>query len=101
MVRSMLAQTAKWPPNSLYSDQAPSYVADLQVAKLRHLLVSKIEKDAASISELGKRCIELLGRVGLLCGSPEDLLMAAKYQRLHRVDLTGCLGPLLSDDSIL
>ena len=45
MIKSLLRQTEKWKPNALFSNKAASFVADLQVAKLRKLLVEKIESD--------------------------------------------------------
>ena len=87
----MLNQTQKWRPNSLFSDKAASYVSDLQVAKLRNLLREQIdscpanggENDGLDYAEevaLRGQNIELLLRIGVLCGSPEDLLLAAMYQ---------------------
>ena len=78
MISSLLNQTNKLQPYQLYNNTAASYKNDWQVAKLRKLLVDRISNTSDSY-ERGLS-IQLLLRIGVLCGSPEDLLLAAKFQ---------------------
>ena len=45
-------------------------------------------------------CIRLLFRIGLIMGSPEDLVLAAKFQLLFKIDISDELRWMCSQSEV-
>ena len=91
----MLQHAEKLASGSLSSSKVASLITDSQIGKLRTILLQKI--DQFHDNELFKErddCLLLVLRVGLVCGSAEDLLLAASLQAKYKVDITAELESL-------
>ena len=59
---------------------------DLLLKRIRQVIQGIIES-SESPKDIKTKCVELLTRIGIIAGNPEDLILAAHYQFIHKIDL--------------
>ena len=87
ILEEMYNSTKSASPKDMFSASAEGFIQDLRLKKLRGLLIKTIS-DNTSQGELRDLCVRLLLRIGLISASPEDLLLAAKYQFEFKIDIS-------------
>ena len=74
-IDALLMSTKGITEGELFSRSKEGIRLDLLIKRIRHILVQIVRGEAAI--ELKGKCVELLMRIGLAAGSPEDLILAA------------------------
>ena len=64
---------------------------DLLLKRIRQVIQGIIES-SESPKDIKTKCVELLTRIGIIAGNPEDLILAAHYQFIHKIDISKHLG---------
>ena len=86
-ILDMYDQSTGLEAASLFGNDAIDSQEDLRCMHLRRILVSTIQSQKSG-GELRELCIRLLFRIGLIRASPEDLVLAAKFQLLFKIDIS-------------
>ena len=63
---------------------------DLVLKRIRLIIQSIIKSNCPDY--IRQKCVELLIRVGLVGGNPEDLILAAQFQFEYQIDISKHLG---------
>ena len=77
----------------MFRTDSNGLIQDIQVKQQRQLIL-KTFKDPKSSQELKELCLRVLLNVGLAQASATDLLLAAKLQLEHQIDITSDLESL-------
>lgn len=95
----MYDQSLGLEPGSLFETGIAGSQEDLRCMHLRRILVSTIQSQKSE-PELRELCVRLLFRIGLIRASPEDLVLAGKFQLLFKIDISDELRWMCSQSEV-
>jgi len=91
---ALIMSTKGIEDGSLFKRSMEGMQLDLLLKRIR-LIIQGIVK-SESPPEIKVKCVELLIRIGITAGNPEDLILAAQYQFEFKINISKHLGFLLN-----
>jgi len=83
---------------TLFSRSKEGMQIDLLFKRIRTVISGVVKGDSSQ--DIKVKCVELLMRIGVIAGNPEDLILAAQYQFEFKIDISKHLGFILSQSEV-